>query len=105
MRRKELEKSNPRYDDPPGTPFFVEPLHADLKNQPPSIILFPQINLDAPPFVCSGTSFIHAMIVFASLRPQNALKPEICWEKTREEKVGLHHADTETDSIVQPTPK
>lgn len=48
----------------PGTPNFVEPLHPDLKT--PSIIPFPsQINFDAPPFVCLGTSFIHAVILFA----------------------------------------
>lgn len=62
--KQKNSKSNPRYDDR-NSDFFVEPLHPDQKT-PRLLSLFPlEINFDAPPFVCSGTSFIHAMIVFA----------------------------------------
>jgi hypothetical protein len=51
----------------PGTPSFCGTVTPPtLKKKKPSIILFRlETNFDAPPFVYTGTSFIHAMVVIA----------------------------------------
>lgn len=71
-------KSNPRYDDPSGTPIFLWNRCTPTRN-PRLLSLFPlEINFDAPPFRMLGDLIHSCHDSVRSLRFLYAMKPEIC---------------------------